>query len=84
MATVNRLFTHVVVEQPGEPSVMTMTQSTLAMPTEGQVTIKVYAAGVNGPDIEQRVGAYPPPADACPIIWLDVAGEIVAVAEDVT
>ncbi|RPA35280.1 NAD(P)H-quinone oxidoreductase [Shewanella frigidimarina] len=84
MATVNRQFTHVVVEQPGEPSVMAMTQSTLAMPTEGQVTIKVYAAGVNGPDIKQRVGAYPPPADASPIIGLEVAGEIVAVADDVT
>ncbi|MGI2170351.1 NAD(P)H-quinone oxidoreductase [Shewanella sp. MF05960] len=84
MATVNRQFTHVMVEQPGEPSVMTMTQSTLAMPTKGQVTIKVHAAGVNGPDIKQRVGAYPPPADASPIIGLEVAGEIVAVADDVT
>jgi len=53
MSTLNRDFTHVVVEQPGEPSVMTMTQSTLAMPEEGQVTISVYAAGVNGPDIKQ-------------------------------
>jgi NADPH2:quinone reductase len=84
MATLNRQFTHVVVDQTGEPSVMTMTQSTLAMPTAGQVTIKVYAAGVNGPDIKQRAGAYPPPADASPILGLEVAGEIVAVADDVT
>jgi putative PIG3 family NAD(P)H quinone oxidoreductase len=84
MATISREFTHVHVEQPGAPSVMTMAQSTLAMPAEGQVTIKVYAAGVNGPDIKQRVGAYPPPAGASPIIGLEVAGEIVAVADDVT
>ncbi|MGI2173801.1 NAD(P)H-quinone oxidoreductase [Shewanella ulleungensis] len=84
MATISREFTHVHVEQPGAPSVMIMAQSTLAMPAEGQVTIKVYAAGVNGPDIKQRVGAYPPPAGASPIIGLEVAGEIVAVADDVT
>ncbi|GGB74036.1 hypothetical protein GCM10011607_38070 [Shewanella inventionis] len=62
MATHKRQFTHVTVEQPGKPTVMTMTQSTLDLPSAGQVTIKVYAAGVNGPDIKQRVGAYPPPA----------------------
>ena len=48
MATLDRQFTHVMVEQPGEPSVMTMAQSTLAMPSAGQVTIKVHAAGVWG------------------------------------
>ncbi|GGB74075.1 NAD(P)H-quinone oxidoreductase [Shewanella inventionis] len=84
MATHNRQFTHVTVEQPGKPTVMTMTQSTLDLPSAGQVTIKVYAAGVNGPDIKQRVGAYPPPAGASPIIGLEVAGEIIAVADDVT
>lgn len=84
MSTLNRDFTHVVVEQPGEPSVMTMTQSTLAMPAEGQVTISVYAAGVNGPDIKQRTGAYPPPVGASPIMGLEVAGEIVSIGEGVT
>lgn len=84
MATHNRQFTHVTVEQSGEPTVMTMAQSILDLPSPGQVTIKVYAAGVNGPDIKQRVGAYPPPAGASPIIGLEVAGEIVAVADDVT
>ncbi|MDD8060166.1 NAD(P)H-quinone oxidoreductase [Shewanella metallivivens] len=84
MATHNRQFTHVTVEQSGEPTVMTMAQSILDLPSPGQVTIKVYAAGVNGPDIKQRVGAYPPPAGASQIIGLEVAGEIVAVADDVT
>jgi len=84
MTTLNRHFSHVTVSQPGEPEVMEITQSTLALPSAGQVTIKVYAAGVNGPDLKQRAGAYPPPADASPILGLEVAGEIVALADDVT
>ncbi len=42
------------------------------------VLIRVYAAGINRPDILQRQGAYPPPVDASPILGLEVAGEIIA------
>ncbi|MFO1389927.1 NAD(P)H-quinone oxidoreductase [Cellvibrio sp.] len=48
-----------------------------------EVLIRVHAAGINRPDILQRQGAYPPPADASPILGLEVAGEIVSVGEDV-
>ena len=84
MTTLNTKFKHVLVEQAGTPEVMQMAESILSLPNSGQVMIKVYAAGVNGPDIKQRMGAYPPPADASPILGLEVAGEIVAIADDVT
>ncbi|MDB5467952.1 MAG: alcohol dehydrogenase zinc-containing [Phenylobacterium sp.] len=46
-------------------------------PGPGQVLIRVRAAGVNRPDILQRLGAYPPPAGAPHTLGLEVAGEVV-------
>jgi NADPH2:quinone reductase len=43
----------------------------------------VQAAGVNRPDILQRMGRYPLPADASPILGLEVAGEVVALGAEV-
>ncbi|KFZ38961.1 NAD(P)H-quinone oxidoreductase [Shewanella mangrovi] len=70
----------IVCEQAGAAEVMQLTQGDVAAPASGQVLIKVAAAGVNGPDIYQRQGSYPPPADASSILGLEVAGEIAAVA----
>lgn len=46
-------------------------------PTEGQILIRVRAAGVNRPDIVQRLGLYPPPPGAPETLGLEVAGEVV-------
>jgi len=43
----------------------------------GQVLIAVKAAGINRPDILQRLGGYPPPPGAPDTIGLEVAGEVV-------
>ena len=48
-----------------------------------EVLIRVYAAGINRPDIFQRQGSYPPPADASPVLGLEVAGEIAEIGEEV-
>ncbi len=53
-------------------------------PKEGEVLIKVSYAGVNGPDIAQRKGHYPPPPGASDIIGLEVSGHVAAVGEGVT
>ncbi len=56
-----------------------------AIPSPGsdEVLIRVRAAGLNRADLLQRAGLYPPPADASPIMGLEVAGEIVAVGDTV-
>ncbi|MEH6593491.1 MAG: NAD(P)H-quinone oxidoreductase [Halioglobus sp.] len=56
------------------------------MPAVGpdEVLIKVRAAGLNRADLLQRKGLYPPPADASPILGLEVAGEVVAVGDNVS
>jgi putative PIG3 family NAD(P)H quinone oxidoreductase len=47
------------------------------VPAEGQILIAVKAAGVNRPDILQRLGYYPPPPGAPGTLGLEVAGEVV-------
>ena len=69
---------------PGGPEAMRIASGPLPIPAAGEVLIRVMAAGVNRPDVQQRMGAYPPPPGASPILGLEVAGEVVAVAPDVT
>jgi putative PIG3 family NAD(P)H quinone oxidoreductase len=49
-------------------------------PKPGEILIRVRAAGVNRPDIIQRLGAYPPPPGAPETLGLEVAGEVVEAA----
>ncbi|MGL4711111.1 MAG: NAD(P)H-quinone oxidoreductase [Shewanella sp.] len=77
-------YSHIHVEQAGAPEVMQLSRSPLPIPAAGQVLIRVHAAGVNGPDVKQRVGAYPPPPGASLIIGLEVAGDICALGDGVS
>jgi putative PIG3 family NAD(P)H quinone oxidoreductase len=68
----------------GEPEVMTIAKGPLPVPRTGEVLVRVEAAGINRPDVQQRKGAYPPPKDASPILGLEIAGEVVALGDGVT
>ncbi len=74
----------IVIREPGGPYVLTPTDVPTPEPQHGEVLIKVSAAGVNRPDILQRMGLYPPPPGASNIPGLEVAGEIVALGDAVT
>jgi putative PIG3 family NAD(P)H quinone oxidoreductase len=50
-------------------------------PGPGQILIRVKAAGINRPDVIQRMGFYPPPPGAPDTLGLEVAGEVAAVGE---
>lgn len=73
-----------LVEQSGDANAIISGRTDTPELKAGEVLIKVAAAGVNRPDVVQRQGHYPPPPGASPILGLEVAGEVVAVAEDVT
>jgi putative PIG3 family NAD(P)H quinone oxidoreductase len=62
---------------------LTIEQEPIPAPSAGEVLIKVRAAGLNRADLLQRKGLYPPPADASPIMGLEVAGEVLAAGADV-
>ena len=62
----------------GGPEVLVMCDRPRPVPMHGDVLIKVHAAGVNRPDVLQRMGHYPVPAGASDLPGLEVAGEIVS------
>jgi NADPH:quinone reductase len=69
---------------PGGPEVLTVAEAPVPIPGPGQVLIRVAAAGVNRPDVLQRMGAYPPPPGASPVLGLEVSGTVAALGEDVS
>ena len=73
----------IAVREPGPPEVMHVIEGPVPELRAGEVLIRVAWAGVNRPDCAQRAGTYPPPADASPIIGLEVSGHVVARAPDV-
>lgn len=68
----------------GASEVMKIVAGRVPQPSAGELVIEVHYAGVNRPDLMQRAGNYPPPPDASPILGLEVAGRVSAVASDVT
>ncbi len=67
----------------GGPEVLRLAHGPVPQPARGEVLIRVAAAGINRPDVLQRLGRYPVPAHASPILGLEVAGEVVALGADV-
>ncbi|MEM6620909.1 MAG: NAD(P)H-quinone oxidoreductase [Pseudomonadota bacterium] len=67
----------------GGPEVLKVATQPMPQVGPGQVLIKVAASGVNGPDLKQRKGNYPPPKDASPLIGLEVSGHVATVGEGV-
>src|SRR3989304_112832 len=55
---------------------LVLAERPIPKPKPGEVLVKVYAAGVNRPDILQRKGLYPPPAGVTDIPGLEISGEI--------
>jgi NADPH2:quinone reductase len=74
----------VEVTRPGGPEVLTIRERPLPSIGPHDVLVKVVAAGVNRPDIQQRRGLYPPPPGASEILGLDVAGIVEATGADVS
>ena len=66
------------ITQPGGPEVLQLCERPRPSLLPGQVLIKVHAAGINRPDLLQRIGKYPVPEGASDLPGLEVAGEIVA------
>jgi putative PIG3 family NAD(P)H quinone oxidoreductase len=71
-------MTVIAISEPGGPRVLKPEKRELPTLGEGEVLIKVRAAGVNRPDVLQRMGAYPPPHGASDLPGLEVAGEVAA------
>lgn len=64
------------IAKSGGPENLRVTSIPVPLPKKNEVLIKVYAAGINRPDIMQRQGNYPPPKGASPIPGLEISGVI--------
>ncbi len=83
MASTPQTMTAVAISIPGGPEVLQATSMPTPKPSAGQVLVKVAAAGVNRPDVQQRIGAYPPPPGHSTLPGLEIAGEVVETGPDV-
>ncbi|MEP3525131.1 MAG: NAD(P)H-quinone oxidoreductase [Hyphomicrobiales bacterium] len=72
------------ITTPGAADVLAMSEREKPSITANEVLVKVSAAGVNGPDLVQRRGHYPPPKGASDLLGLEISGEIVECGADVS
>ena len=80
--TIAAEMTVIAIAAPGGPEVLVPETRPVPVPGEGEVLIRVTAAGVNRPDVLQRQGKYPPPPGASDIPGLEISGTVVAVGAD--
>jgi NADPH2:quinone reductase len=71
------------ITAPGGPDVLRLHELAIPEPGQGQILVKIAAAGVNRPDVLQRQGAYPPPAGAPATPGLEISGEVAALGASV-
>src|SRR5271155_2487410 len=72
------------IAAPGGPEQLQLSTRPVPKPNEGEVLVRVEAAGVNRPDVMQRQGRYPPPAGASDLPGMEIAGEIVSLGSHVS
>ena len=84
MSLVPDTMTAIAITAPGGPEVLRPTVLPVPKPAAGEVLIRLEAAGINRPDVLQRLGLYPPPPGAPETPGLEGAGTVVALGLEVT
>ena len=84
MNTIPAQMTVVAISKPGGPDVLIPETRDVPRPGNGELLVKVAAAGVNRPDVAQRSGSYPPPPGASDLPGLEISGTVVATGPGVT
>lgn len=79
MPALPQTMTAIEISTPGGPEVLVPVTRPVPQPGPGEVIIKVAAAGVNRPDVFQRLGNYAPPPGASDLPGLEIAGTVAAV-----
>lgn len=74
----------ILIKSPGGPEQLTIGEWKKPSPTPNEVLVKVAASAINRADTLQRMGKYPVPPGASPILGLEMAGTVVEVGKSVT
>ena len=82
-STLPARMTAIAISEPGGPRVLKPEKRDVPQPGEGEILIRVRAAGVNRPDVQQRKGLYPAPPGASDLPGLEAAGEVAALGDGV-
>lgn len=82
MSNLPDTMTAIEIEAFGPPEGLKPAQRPVPQPGDGEVLVRVSHAGVNRPDVQQRLGGYPPPPGASDIPGLEIAGTIVALGSN--
>lgn len=82
--TLPRTMNFIAASGAGGPEVLSLATGPVPEPKADEILIRVHTAGVNRPDVLQRLGQYPVPPSASQIIGLEVAGDVAALGADVT
>jgi NADPH:quinone reductase len=82
MTNIPESMTAIQISSPGGPEVLKQCSRPVPVPGEGELLVKVAAAGVNRPDVVQRKGLYPAPPGASDLPGLEISGTVVAVGAD--
>ena len=78
-------MTAVAITEPGGLDKLVVVERPLPMPQDGEILVRVEAAGINRPDVLQRIGRHPPPAGApADIPGLEIAGTVAALGSGAT
>jgi NADPH2:quinone reductase len=78
VAQLPETMTAVTIAGPGGPGVLVPREVPVLRPAAGEWLVRVAYAGVNRPDVLQRMGRYPPPPGASPLPGLEISGTVVA------
>ncbi len=78
MSSIPATMTAIGIAAPGGPEVLVPQERPVPAPGDGEILVKVLAAGVNRPDVAQRQGKYPPPPGVTDIPGLELSGDVVA------
>ena len=84
MSALPATMTCVEIKKPGGPEALVPTTRPVPQAKDGEILIKVAAAGVNRPDLAQRAGLYPPPPGASDLPGLEAAGTVAALGAGVS
>ncbi len=76
--TLPTTMTTIIAPVPGGPEALVAATRPVPVPGDGEILVRIRAAGVNRPDVMQRQGRYPPPPGASDILGLEFAGEVVS------
>jgi NADPH2:quinone reductase len=77
-------MTVIAIRAPGGPEMLVPEERPVPMPGPGEILVKVAAAGVNRPDVMQRLGLYPPPKGTTDIPGLEIAGTVAGCGDGIT